>query len=152
MPLDPSFIGRSYPATQPYFVAREKIAEFATAIGDANPAYYSVDAARALGHADVIAPPTFVIVLSARASAQVMFDPALGLDYSRVVHGEQSFRYDRPVTAGDTLVAVTTVENIRSAAGNDILTVLSVVSTVDGEQVCTARSTVVARGTVEGEG
>jgi acyl dehydratase len=150
MPLDPSFIGRSYPATQPYFVAREKIAEFATAIGDANPAYHSVDAARALGHADVIAPPTFLVVLSQRGSAQVLFDPDLGLDYSRVVHGEQSFSYDRPVAAGDTLVAVTTVENIKSAAGNDILTVSSVVSTVQGERVCSTRSTLVARGTAEG--
>jgi acyl dehydratase len=152
MALDASYIGRSYPATEPYQVGREKIRDFATAIGDHNPAYHSPEAARALGYPDVVAPPTFLVVLSARGSAQVIFDPALGLDYSRVVHGEQSFVYDRPVTAGDELVAVTTVENIRSAAGNDLVTLASVVSTVAGERVCTARSILVARGTAQDGG
>ena len=87
-------------------MSREKIAEFANAIGDPNPAYASVDAARGLGHPDVVAPPTFAVVVTSRAQAQVMFDPALGLDYSKVVHGEQSFAYERPVVAGDRLVAV----------------------------------------------
>ena len=87
-----------------------------------NPAYHDVAAAQALGHRDVIAPPTFAFVVSMRASAIAMFDPGLGLDYSRVVHGEQRFAYARPVTAGDDLVVVTTIENIRVAAGNDILT------------------------------
>jgi acyl dehydratase len=152
MPLDQSYIGKTYPATEPYLVSREKIREFADAIGDHNPAYRSVEAARALGHPDVIAPPTFIVIVSQRSSAQVVFDPELGLDYSRVVHGDQSFAYARPVASGDRLVAVTTVENIRSAAGNDLLTLSCLVSTVEGEPVCTARSTIVARGTSEGEG
>jgi acyl dehydratase len=152
MALDQAFIGRTYPPTEPYLVSREKIREFAHAIGDQNPAYYSVDAARDLGHPDVIAPPTFIGIVSQVASRQVTFDPELGLDYSRVVHGEQLFRYDRPIAAGDRLVAVTVVENIRSASGNDLLTVSSRISTVDGEPVCVARSTIVARGTAEGEG
>jgi acyl dehydratase len=151
MPLDQAFVGRTYPATAPYLVSREKIAEFADAIGDPNPAYRSVQAARALGHPDVVAPPTFAVVVTSRASAQVMFDPDLGLDYSRVVHGEQSFAYTRPVVAGDRLVAGASVENIRSAAGNDLLTLRAEVSTVDGELVCTARSTIVARGTAATE-
>lgn len=147
MALDPSFIGRTYPPSEPYEVGREKIREFADAIGDNNPAHRDAEAARALGHPDVIAPPTFPIVLSARASRQVVGDPALGLDYSRVVHGEQRFVYTRPVRAGDRLQVVVTVENIRSAAGNDILTTRGEVSTVDGEHVVTAFSTLVARGT-----
>ena len=147
MPLDPSFVGRTYEPTEPYLVTREKIREFADAVGDENPAYRSVDAARDLGHADVVAPPTFAIVVTSRASAQVMFDPALGLDYSRVVHGEQSFAYARPIVAGDRLVVVGSVENIRSAAGNDLLSLRQDITTVDGEPVCTARSTVVSRGT-----
>ncbi|HEY9472258.1 MAG TPA: MaoC family dehydratase N-terminal domain-containing protein [Mycobacteriales bacterium] len=147
MPLDPSFIGRTYPPTEPYEVGREKIREFADAIGDTNPAYRDAEAARALGHPDVIAPPTFPIVLSVRASRQVISDPALGLDYSRVVHGEQRFVYTRPVRAGDRLRVSLTVENIRSAAGNDILTTRGEVSTVEGEHVVTAYSTLVARGT-----
>lgn len=147
MPLDPSFIGRTYPPTETYEVGRVKIREFADAIGDPNPAYRDVEAAQALGHPDVIAPPTFPIVLSVRASRQVIADPALGLDYSRVVHGEQRFVYTRPVRAGDQLRVLLTVENIRSAAGNDILTTRGDVSTVDGEHVVTAYSTLVARGT-----
>ena len=150
MPLDQAFVGRSYPPTAPYLVSREKVAEFANAIGDPNPAYLSVAAARELGHPDVVAPPTFAVVVTSRAQAQVMFDPALGLDYSKVVHGEQSFAYERPVVAGDRLVAVASVDAIRSAAGNDLLTLRVEVSTEDGELVLTARSTVVARGTAQG--
>ena len=145
MPLDPSFIGRAYPPTAPYEVGREKIREFAEAIGDTNPAYTDPDAARALGHPDVIAPPTFPIVVSMRAARQVVHDPALGLDYSRVVHGEQRFVYSRPVRAGDRLTVVVTVDNIRVAAGNDIVTTRGEISTVEGEHVCTAYSTLVAR-------
>jgi acyl dehydratase len=152
MPLDQAFVGRTYPPTEPYLVSREKIREFAHAVGDPNPAYQSAEAARALGHPDVVAPPTFAVVLTSRASAQVMFDPELGLDYSKVVHGEQSFVYQRPICAGDRLVVVASVEKIRSAAGNDLLTLRADVSTVDGEMVCTGRSTVVARGTAEPEG
>ena len=150
MALDQSFVGRKYPPTPPYEVGREKIREFADAIGDQNPVYRDPEAARALGHPDVIAPPTFPIVLSMRAGAQVVFDPELGLDYSRVVHGEQRFVYTRPVRAGDRLTVTVSVENIRSAAGNDILTTRGDVATVDGEPVLTVYSTLVARGTAGG--
>jgi acyl dehydratase len=150
VPLDQSFVGRTYPPTPPYEVGREKIREFADAIGDANPAYRDPEAARALGHPDVIAPPTFGIVLSMTAGRQVIADPELGLDYSRVVHGEQRFVSTRPVRAGDRLTAVVTVENIRSAAGNDMITTRADVSTVEGEPVFTAYSTLVARGTAGG--
>ena len=150
MALDQSFVGRKYPPTAPYEVGREKIREFADAIGDQNPAYRDPEAARALGYPDVIAPPTFPIVLSMRAGAQVVFDPELGLDYSRVVHGEQRFVYTRPVRAGDRLTVTVSVESIRSAAGNDLLTTRGDVATVDGEPVLTAYSTLVARGTAGG--
>lgn len=151
MALDPSFIGRTYPPTPPYEVGREKIREFADAIGDHNPAYRDPEAANALGHPDVIAPPTFGIVLSMRASGQVIGDPELGLDYTRVVHGEQRFTYTRPIVAGDRLTVVVTVENIRTAAGNDMVTTRGDVSTEDGEPVFTAFSTLVARGTAAGD-
>jgi acyl dehydratase len=147
MPLDQSFVGRVYPPTEPYEVGREKIREFADAINDQNPAYRSVEAARALGYDDVIAPPTFAIVVTMRASAQVIGDPELGIDYSRVVHGEQRFVHARPVRAGDRLQSTLTVENIRVAAGNDIVTTRADVTTLDGEHVLTAYATIVARGT-----
>ena len=147
MPLDQSFVGRKYPPTPPYEVGREKIREFADAIGDANPAYRDVEVARALGHPDVIAPPTFPVVLSMRAGVQVVADPELGLDYSRVVHGEQRFVMARPVRAGDRLTVTVTVEAVRSAGGNDLITTRGDVATVYGELVLTAYSTLVARGT-----
>ena len=147
MPLDPSFIGRTYPPTPPYEVGREKIREFALALGDSHPAYVDPAAARALGHPDVIAPPTFPIVVTLRAAEQVAFDPELGLDYTRVVHGDQRFVASRPVRAGDRLTVVVTVDNIKSMAGSDILSTRGEVTTVEGEHICTSYSTLVARGT-----
>ena len=115
MALDQSFVGRTYPPTAPYEVGREKIREFAEAIGDPNPAYTDPEAAKALGHPDVIAPPTFAFVLSpTRPAGQVVHDPELGLDYSRVVHGDQRFAYTRPVRAGDRLTVTSTIEAIKS--------------------------------------
>jgi acyl dehydratase len=147
MPLNQSFVGRQYPPTDPYEVGREKIREFAEAIGDANPVYRDREAARAQGHPDVIAPPTFAVLMTSRAGARVIADPELGLDYSKVVHGEQSFTYVRPIRAGDVLQVVSSVESIRSVAGNDIITTRAEVATVEGEPVVTAMSTLVARGT-----
>jgi acyl dehydratase len=147
MALDQRFVGRSYGPGPVYEVGREKIREFADAIGDPNTAYRDPEAARELGHPDVIAPPTFPIIVSMRASAELVADPELGLDYSRVVHGEQRFAYTRPVRAGDRLVSVLTVDSVRSAAGNDILTTRAELTTEGGEHVVTAYSTIVARGT-----
>jgi acyl dehydratase len=151
MPLDRSFEGRVYPPTQPYEVGREKIREFAEAIGDDNPLYRDQAAAKALGYPDVIAPPTFPIVLSMRAAAQVIRDPEFGLDYSKVVHGEQQFLYTRPVQAGDVLQVTVRVESLRVAAGNDLITTRGDITTLDGELVVTAYSTLVARGTADSE-
>jgi acyl dehydratase len=146
MPVNESFIGRSYPPTPTYRVSREKIHEFANAINDQNPAYHDVEAARALGHADVVAPPTFAIVLTLPAGAQFIADPEAGVDYSRVVHGEQRFVHTRPIVAGDDLQVTLTVENIRVAAGNELITNKAEVKTVDGELVTTAYGVIVVRG------
>ena len=146
MPIDPSHAGRTYPPTEPYEVGVEKIREFADAIGDPNPAYRDREAAKALGHADVIAPPTFAFVLTFRASRQLVDDPELGIDYSRVVHGDQRFEYTRPVRAGDALTVAVTLETVRSAGGHDMLTSRSDVVTVDGAHVAAVRSTLVVRG------
>ncbi|GAA3028483.1 MaoC family dehydratase N-terminal domain-containing protein [Kitasatospora albolonga] len=145
MALDPSFIGRTYPPTAPYEVGREKIREFAVAVGDANPAYTDVEAAKALGYPDVIAPPTFPFAIAFQAAAQVVNDPELGLDYSRVVHGDQKFLYSRPVQAGDRLSVAIVIDAIKSLAGNDVLTVSGAVHDESGEHVVTAVMTLVAR-------
>jgi acyl dehydratase len=146
MPIDPSHAGRSYPPTEPFEVGVEKIREFADAIGDPNPAYRDREAAKALGHPDVIAPPTFAFVLTFRASRQLVDDPELGIDYSRVVHGEQRFEHARPMRAGDALTVTVTLVTVRSAGGHDMLTSRSDVATVEGEHVATAWSTLVVRG------
>ena len=146
MPVNESFVGRSYPPTPTYRVSREKIREFANAINDQNPAYHDVEAARALGHPDVVAPPTFAIVLTLPAGAQFVADPEAGVDYSRVVHGEQRFVHHRPIVAGDELQVTLTVEEIRVAAGNELITNRSEVKTVDGELVTTAYGVIVVRG------
>ncbi|GAA0662301.1 MaoC family dehydratase N-terminal domain-containing protein [Kitasatospora atroaurantiaca] len=149
MPLDPSFIGRTYPPTAPYEVGREKIREFAVAVGDANPAYADQEAAKALGYPDVIAPPTFPFVITYQAAGQVVADPELGLDFTRVVHGDQKFVYTRPVQAGDRLAVTVSIDNIKSLAGNDVLTVRGEVHDQSGEHVVTSVMTLVARAADE---
>jgi acyl dehydratase len=146
MPLDSSFVGRSWPATPPYLVGREKIREFATAIGATDAAYHDPEAARAAGYPDVVAPPTFPVVVTMAASRQIIADPALGLDYGRVVHGDQRFAYTRPVVAGDSLVCVNTVDDITSRGGHDFLTTRTEVTTEAGEPVVTVWSKLVQRG------
>ncbi|BCJ27971.1 MaoC family dehydratase N-terminal domain-containing protein [Actinocatenispora sera] len=145
MPLDSSFVGRSYPPTPAYEVGREKIREFAAALGDDNPAYRYRDAARALGHPDVIAPPTFAIAFTWPASQQLIHDPELGLDFGRAVHGDQKFTYHRPIHAGDRLRSTVIVENIRAVAGNDMITTRIEVTDEAGEPVVTTWSMLVVR-------
>jgi acyl dehydratase len=147
VPLDPSYVGHGYPRSEPYQIGREKIREFADAIGDPQPMYRDVEAAKAAGHPDVIAPPTFVMVLfNQYALEAVVRDPGLGLDYDRMVHGDMSFSYARPVQAGDRLTVSTYIDEIMSRAGNDFLILRADIDTVDGERVVTARAQLVVRG------
>jgi acyl dehydratase len=146
MALDPSFVGRTYLPTEPYTVSREKIREFAAAIGATEAAHRDPAAAAALGYADLVAPPTFPVVVSMAANQALIDDPALGLDFSRGVHGDQRFAYTRPVQAGDSLVAASTVEEILSRGGHDFLTTRTEIATEVGEPVVTVWSRLVVRG------
>ena len=146
MAINRDYAGRVFPASEPYEVSRVKIAEFAAAIGDANPVYRDRAAARAAGHADVIAPPTFAIVISMSGSGAALADPGLGLNYAMVVHGEQRFTYTRPLVAGDVVTAQVTLTEIRDAGRNVMLTTSTAITTVTGELVCTALSSIVERG------
>lgn len=149
MALNPDFVGRTYPPSEVYEVGREKIREFADSIGDPNPAYRDAAAAQALGYDDMIAPLTFPTIVSLRASAAAIHDPDLGLDYSRVVHGEERFVYTRPVRAGDRLVTTLSIESLRSVAGNDIVGTRAEVRDEKGDPVVTAFSTIVSRAPEE---
>ena len=148
MPVNRDFIGRQYPCSAPYEVGREHIRRFAEAIGDTNPAYFDPAAARADGHPDVIAPPTFLTVLNFRYGAEgPIVDPDLGLDYSLVVHGEQTFELHRPIRAGDVLDSVQSIADIKDAGRNELILTVTEVTAADGERVATLRSTIVSRGT-----
>ena len=146
MALDASFVGRCYPAAATYQVGREKIREFAEAIGDDNAVYRDPDAARAAGYADLVAPPTFAMILVLRTQEELISDPKLGLDYRRMVHGSQSFTHHRPITAGDELSATLHVDGIRAMGGNDMLTVRCEITDSAGDPVTTARAMLVVRG------
>jgi len=146
--IDRGFIGREFPASGAYEVSREKIRDFALAIGDLSPVYLDAEAARAAGYSDVIAPPTFLTVLGFRFNADgPVADPTLGLDYSLVVHGEQRFLAHRPVVAGDRLVSVQVIEDITDAGRNELMKVRTEVTTESGDPVATMHSTLVSRGT-----
>lgn len=146
MAINRDYVGRVFGVSEPYEVSRVKIAEFADAIGDANPVYRDKAAAEAAGHSDVIAPPTFAIVISMAGSGAALADPGLGLNYAMVVHGEQRFSYSRPIMAGDVVTAQVTLTDIRDAGRNVMLTTSTEIKTVAGEHVCTAVSTIVERG------
>lgn len=136
MPINREFVGRSFPPAEPYDVSRPKIVEFADAIGDPHPACRDAQAARALGYADVIAPPTFAIVVTLGAAHRALTDPELGVEWSRVVHASQDFSHHRPITAGDRLVGTATIEQVRSVGRNDMITVRTDVHGADGQLVC----------------
>ncbi|HEX5188291.1 MAG TPA: MaoC family dehydratase N-terminal domain-containing protein [Streptosporangiaceae bacterium] len=146
MAINPDFIGRTFPPSPPYEVSRVKLAEFADAIGDQNPVYRDRAAAVDAGFPDVIAPPTFPIVITMASSGQAMADPGLNLNYAMVVHGEQRFTYQRPLHAGDVVTAQVTIADIKTVGRNSLMTTSTRISTVDGEHVCTAYGTLVERG------
>ncbi len=147
MPLNQEFLGRSYTSDPPFLVGREHIRQFARAIGDTNPLYHDLDAAKDAGYPDLVAPPSFLAAAIPGRLGLPVDDPGFGLDYSRVVHGEQKFTLLRPIVAGDELVVVTTIAGIRAARGNEILTAAYAFTTTGGEAVATGLCTVVSRGT-----
>ena len=144
MALNRDFIGRAFPSPEPYEITRVKIKEFADAIGDLNPIYRDQDAAKAAGHPDVLAPPTFPIVFSLGGGS--LDDPELGLNWAMVVHGEQRFEYRRPLRAGDVVTTESTIAGMRSIGRNERLDIQTVITTVEGEHVCTAHNVLIERG------
>ena len=143
MTIDPGVTGRTYPRTRTYEVAREKIREFAIAIGDPEPAYRDVEAARALGHRDVIAPPTFGFVLTLEGWHLVMDD--LGIDFSHVLHVDQRFVHHRPLIAGDSIHAGATIDSVRERMGATFLVIRTDISDDQDQLVSSGYSTIMIR-------
>jgi len=144
--VNPEIQGRVFPSTDPYLVGREKIREFARAVFATNPLNHDVDAARAAGHPDVVAPPTFPIVIQERTLAQLLAEADAGIDFTRVVHGDQRFTYTRPIVAGDELTATLTIASVKSLGGHSMVTAVSDIVDASGKHVVTATSTLVVRG------
>ena len=144
--MNPAVEGRSYPPTQPYLVGREKVREFARAVHSTDPQSLDPAAAQAAGFADVVAPPTFAVVVQEHTLAQLLADEEAGVDFTRVVHGDQRFTFSRPIVAGDELTATLTIASVKSLGGNSMITAESVIRDAAGEHVVTATSTLVVRG------
>lgn len=146
MAINPELQGKTYPATEPYSVGREKIREFARAVKATHSSHFDVDAARALGYTDLVAPPTFAIIVAQRAEALMVEDPTSGIDFSRVVHADERFTHHRPIVAGDELVATLTVDTVRAMGGGALVTSRAEIETVSGEKVATTLSSLMVRG------
>jgi len=141
-------IGKRYEPTT-YAVGREKIREYASAVGETNPLYFDVEAARSAGYADVVAPPMFAVVYSARAVAPALFDPDVGINFAMMVHGSQEFRWGPLVVAGDEITTTGTVKDVSQRGDMGFYVFESVSENQRGETVCTGTWTNIVRGVGE---
>jgi acyl dehydratase len=146
MAVNADFVGRTYPPSGPYAVDAAMLAAFAAAVGSSDPVHSDPEAARAAGYRDVIAPPTFAVSLAQQCDRQFISDPEAGVDFTRVVHGEQRFVHHRPITAGDRVLGTLTVDAVRQAGGHSMVTTRTELATEDGQPLCTSTSTIVVRG------
>lgn len=146
MSVNPELQGRVFPSAPPYLVGREKVREFARAVFATSPIHLDPDAAVAAGHADVVAPPTFPVVIQEHTLAQLLGEPDAGIDFSRVVHGDQRFTFSRPIVAGDELTATLTVTSVKTLGPHAMVTASSEMLDASGAHVVTAVSTLVVRG------
>jgi acyl dehydratase len=144
VPVNTDAIGKAYPPTA-YAVGREKIREFAAAVSETNPLYFDVDAARAAGYADVVAPPMFAVVYASRAVTPALFDPEVGIDFARMLHGGQEFRWGPLVIAGDEISTTATVKDLSERGGMRFFVFESVSENQDGATVCTGTWTNIVR-------
>jgi acyl dehydratase len=149
VPLDHELKGKEYREVT-FEVERGRVLQFADAIGERDPLYRDPESAKAAGFPEQLAPPTFPTVMQIMTSGQVVVDQELGLDYSRVVHGEQEYEWRRPIIVGDVLTATPRIADIYARGPNEFLVIEAVITDADGEVVCVARSTLLSRGTAEG--
>jgi acyl dehydratase len=137
-------VGKTY-APVNYAVGREKVREFASAVGEENPVHHDPDAAREAGYPDVVAPPMFAVVFGGRAMAPALFDPEVGIDFSRMVHGGQEFVWGPPVVAGDEIATEVEVKDVAERGGLQFYVFESRSTNQDGETVCTGTWTNIVR-------
>jgi len=139
-------VGKRFPPDT-YAVGREKIREYAAAVGERNPLHHDLEAARAAGYADLVAPPMFAVVYAGRAILRALFDPEVGIDFAHMVHGAQELRWGPLVLAGDEITTTATVEDISERGGMGFYVFASESVNQRGETVCRGRWTNIVRGT-----
>lgn len=138
--------GKVYPPINPYLVGREKVREFARATLSTSPLHFDLEKAQQAGYSDLVAPPTFAIVIQEATLQQLLSDESADVDFSRVVHGDQRFIYQRPIVAGDELIGQMTITDVKQLGGHSMVTSTTEIHDAAHEHVATAISTLVVRG------
>ncbi|MFT4212292.1 MAG: MaoC family dehydratase N-terminal domain-containing protein [Microbacterium sp.] len=146
MPVNPELVGRDFPPTPPYLVGREKVREFARAVFATDPQHSDPAVAGSLGYADVVAPPTFAMVIQDRALQQLLAEPDSGIALERTIHAEQRFRYSRPIVAGDELTGRIAVTAVRAVGKGAMVTSDTEITDAGGAHVVTATSVLLIGG------
>lgn len=146
MSVNPELVGRTFPATDPYLVGREKVREFARAVFATDPSHTDVAAAQALGYPDVVAPPTFAMVIQDLTLQQLLAEPDSGVVLERTIHAEQKFRYTRPIVAGDELTGRLSVTGVRAIGKGAMVTSEAEITDASGAHVVTATSILLIGG------
>ena len=145
MSVSSSVIGKRYDPVS-YAVGREKIREYAAAVGETNPLHHDLEAARGAGYADLVAPPMFAVVYASRSLAPALFDPEVGLDFARMVHGGQDFRWGPLVVAGDEISTSASVADISARGGMQFFVFETASTNQRGDTVCAGTWTNIVRG------
>ena len=145
MPVNAAAVGKQFPQIT-YVVGREKVREYAYAVGETNPLHLDPEAAKAAGYADVVAPPMFAVVYSSPAVAPALFDPEVGMDFARMVHGGQEFVWEAPVVAGDEISTTAEVLSIEERDGKGFYVFETRSENQTGARVCTGIWTNIVRG------
>jgi acyl dehydratase len=145
MAISTAAIGKTYPPSV-YAVGREKVREYAVAVGEENPLHIDVEAARAAGYRDVVAPPMFCVVYCGVALGPAMFDPEVGIDFPKLLHSAQEFRWGPLVVAGDEIETTMTVKEISARGAMGFYTFESVSKNQDGDTVCVGTWSNIVRG------
>ena len=144
MALNTDAVGKTYPSSV-YAVGREKIREYAAAVGETNQVHFDVEAARSAGYADVVAPPMFAVVYAFRAVTPGIFDPEVGINFPMMVHAGQDFVWGPVVVAGDEITSTASVKSIEERRGMNFFVFESVSENQRGETVCTGTWTQIVR-------
>jgi acyl dehydratase len=138
-------VGKEWPPAS-FDVEAERIRQYASAVGEDNPVYHDAEAAKAAGFRDLVAPPMFCVVYSARAMGPAILDPEIGINLATMLHGSQEFEWDEPVCDGDVIDTTATCREIYEKDGKGFYVFETVSTNQDGEQVVKGTWTNIVRG------